>query len=344
MVTITLSNPIPSAAPADGWIVRYRIKGSLGAYTTLAVQTSFPIVFSVAQPGGTLFEGFIKRDCGTLESTEFAWVTPCDCAALYSPSPDQTRCEKVESVAATVTNSGFCLAPSQLNVYSQYESRIYSSLMVDADLALPAGSTPIGGIAARMTLAGQWANPALSTSLGPMNRCGVWIDSDCNGTKNALTTGVETTVAHSFNNSGGARTIYVGVGADNSFKLVVNGVQIASIGVPATPSSGSDLAFKIWHIIPIPLIPGVNYVNAIGRGDGSVNDSIGMMIYDNNISQIQSATDDSQLNILFTTETLRGNSYDVATCAAGYSLDTSGGSGSYMCRRVLTKVCNSADM
>jgi hypothetical protein len=217
-------------------------------------------------------------------------------------------------------------------------------LFTDADLALPPASPPIGGIAARMTLAGQWANPATSISLGPMNRCGVWIDSDCNGVKNALTVGVETTIAHSFNNSGGARIIYVGIASDNSWKLKLNGTEIASLGVPSTPSSGSDLAFKIWHIVPINLVPGVNYINAIGRGDGSVNDSIGVMIYDNTISEIQSATDDSQLDIIFTTESLRGTDYDVATCPDGYSLDSSGGSGTYICKQVLTKVCNSSDM
>jgi len=344
MVEITLANPVPSTLPDDGWKVRYRIKGSGGAYTTHPVQMSFPIVITTTDPGGTLYEGFISRDCGDLESTEFAWSTPCECAATYSPNVEQDGCEKVETTAATVTNSGYCLATSQNSVYSQYESRIYSTLFVDADLNLPAGSAPIGGIAARMTTAGQWANPAISSVIGPMNRCAVWIDSDCNGVKDSLSSGTETTVACSFNNSGTTRTIYVGCGADNSFKLIVNGTQVASIGVPATPSSGSDLAFKIWHIIPITIVPGVNFINIVGRGDGSVNDALGMVVYDNSIAQLQAATSDSSLNILFTTEDLRGSDFDVATCGAGYSLDTSGGSGSYICRRVLTKVCNSADM
>jgi hypothetical protein len=44
------------------------------------------------------------------------------------------------------------------------------------------------------------------------------------------------------------------------------------------------------------------------------------------------------LNILFKTSTLRGSTYDIATCPATYTLDTTGGSGNYVCKKVLTKL------
>ncbi len=48
---------------------------------------------------------------------------------------------------------------------------------------------------------------------------------------------------------------------------------------------------------------------------------------------------DTGLNVLFTTASLRGQHIDIATCPAGYSLDTSGGSGNYICRTIDSVPC-----
>jgi hypothetical protein len=170
-----------------------------------------------------------------------------------------------------------------------------------------------------------------------MNREGVWIDSDCDGNKNSIGVGEQTTVAAQFTHLGAAKTMYLGVGGDNQFKVVVNGVIVADTGATV-----SNLQFKIWHIIPIDIVTGVNYINVIGTGDGSPDDSVAFVIYDNTPAEIIAATTDADLSIIAKTSTLRGDDFDVATCPATYSLDTSGGQGNYICRRTLTKVCNSA--
>jgi len=337
-VRITFSSILPATIPADGWKVGYRIKGSVGAYTT-PVGSPFmaqPIIFDTPDAPGTLYEGFIKADCGAIESTNFNWVTPCACSGGYTPSVDGSVCELIETVAATITNSGYCFAPSTNTNYTLYESRIYAMGFTVSDIILPAGSLG-GNIVARMGTGPQWANPTFSTTLGPLNREGVWIDSDCNGSADALAPGVSVTMGFMYNNLGATRTVYLGVGGDNEFKVVVNGALLIDSG-----ATGGVLNFRIWHIIPVTIVPGINYFNVIGKGDGSINDSIGAVLYDNSATEIEAATTDGDLDIIFKSSTLRGTTFDVATCPSGYSLDVSGGSGSYECTRTLTEICNSA--
>lgn len=338
MVRITISSLTPSTVPTDGWFIRYRIKGSATAYTTVGPYTALPIIINTADPAGTLYEGFIKRDCGVLESTDFPFVTPCTCTALgYAPDAGNNVCQIHQTIAPTVTNPGYCLAPSTYFSYTQYGSRIYTSAFVNSDIHLPPGSVG-GNIYGSMIAAGQWGNPATLSGVGPMNREGVWIDSDCDGTKDPLAAGVKTTLAYAYNNiSGVPKTIYVGLGADNNFELLVNGVSIAN---SATVFDSNP--FKIFHIFPIVVNPGVNFINAVATGDGTINDAMALTIYDNTPAEILAATSDVELNVLFLSSSLRGTTYDVSTCPATWSLDTSGGTGAYICRRTLTMGCNTA--
>lgn len=334
--TITLDNFTPADVPADGWKVGYKILGSGDPYTEAGPFMSAPIIIDTSDPGGTLYEGYIIRDCGDLESIQYFWQTPCDCTNAgegYVVSPSGDRCELNETTAPTITSSGYCFAASQNAVYGEFESRIYNPGFSTATLNLNP-VTADAFVYADLMLAGQWANPGLSISTGPLNREGVWIDTDCNGTKDPLGAGVQTTIGHLFNNTGATRTIFVGVGADNQFQVVVNGTQVADSGTVG------DKQFKIWHIIPITVVPGPNYINVIGTGDGSVNDAIGMVVYDNTAAEIASAGSDLALNIAFASHSLRGTSLDVATCPSGWSLDTSGGQGNYICRRTTYGICN----
>jgi hypothetical protein len=336
---LVLDLPTPTAIPAGGWKIGYRILGSTGAYTLAGPFFSMPIQITTADPVGTLYEGYIKRVCSdSSESTNYFWQTPCGCTgAGYVIAPDNVQCQKNDTQAPTITSSGFCLAPSQNGAYGNFCARVYAGAapFLAADIVANPG-TPGAMYFGESTTAGQWANPTSSASIGPLNREGVWIDSDCNGTKDALGAGTQTTIAYVYNNPGPAKTIYVGIGADNQFQLIVNGATIADTG-----TTGSDKQFKIWHIFPINVVTGPNYINAVAVGDGSVNDAIGMVVYDEtNPATILAATDDSQLNIPFATHTLRGTNYTVATCPSGWSLDTSGGASSYICRRTTYKSCN----
>jgi hypothetical protein len=235
-------------------------------------------------------------------------------------------CQKGElTTAATVTNAGYCVAPSPLNVYGDFFTRIYKPGFSNTSIALI--TAPSSDVEAEMTTAVQWKNAAGNTTHGPCNRSGVWIDSDCNGTKDALTTGVQVTIPFAYNNGGPARTVYVGVMGDNEFTLKVNGATIAQ-----TDGTRSLQNFHIFHIFPVTLLAGqTNYFNVVGVGDGSVNDSIGMIVYDNTAAQLEAATNDASLTILFNSISLVGTGIDVATCPTGYNLDNTGGI--YICKK-----------
>jgi hypothetical protein len=333
---LVLSLPTPATVPADGWIVGYKPLGDPGAYTVAGPFMSMPIVIATADPVGTLYEGYIRRDCGTLESTDYFWQTPCNCVgAGYVESPGGLQCELNEEEEPTVTNSGYCLATSQNGAYTNFGARIYTGAFTNTDIqaAWPGAGA---GIHSTISTDPYWANPTSNSTIGPLNREGVWIDSDCNGTKDGLSAGVQTTIAYVYNNPGAPKTIYMGVAGDNQFSVVVNGTEVANSG-----PSGPDIPFKVWHIIPIDMATGPNYINVIGTGDGSVNDAMGMIVYDETDPTVfATADDDTDLNIVFASHTLRGTSFDVATCPTDYSLDTSGGAGNYICRKTTYKSCN----
>jgi hypothetical protein len=234
--------------------------------------------------------------------------------------------EFVSGLVVQYTSSGG-VAPGGLVPLSFYYVNVIDSSHVT--LVDYITSTPVD-----ITSVGSGSNHKLMPWSGPMNRAGVWIDSDCNGSKDPLTTGQQLTLAYNYNNTGGDRTIYVGIGADNQFTLKVNGNVVANTTQPL-----NTLNFNIWHIFPVTIIQGWNYFNAVAIGDGSVNDSIGMTVYDNTPSQLVAATSDSGLNILFSSQSLISQHIDVASCPSGYNLDTSGGQGNYHCIRTLTTDC-----
>lgn len=325
-------NPTPTTPPAGGWMVGRRVLGSGGAYTVTGPYMSAPITIVTGDAVGTLYEGYITRDCGTLESTQFFWQTPCNCVgAGYVEAPSGVECERVENMAPDITNSGYCLATAQNDVYSEYGARIYLPGFTQADMNLAYG-TPDANVFGYSNTAGQWANPTTTSTIGPLNREGVWVDADCNGSID--TAALTATIAFQYiNPTTSNQTMYLGAGGDNAFVISLNGTDIADTG------TSGDLQFKIWHLIPVTMIPGNNFINMVSTNGGGAQ-SVGLVLYNNTAAQLQSAVSDAGLNILFQSSSLRGTSFDVATCDPGWSLDTSGGAGNYTCVRTLYKDCN----
>jgi hypothetical protein len=337
-VTITLSSITPSTPPIEGWMVEYAIKGT-GIFTPAPGSPFYtlPKSWVTNDPAGTLYDIRVTRDCGDINSTPFTDDTPCNCPADYVVSPGGKSCEKVTMIPATVTSSGFCLAASTNGAYGNFGARIYNYGFNESTLFLPMG-TVAPTIFADMT-SGYWANPSNTPTNAPMNRSGVWIDSDCNGTKDGLLEGTKTTLAYMYNNTGLARTVYIGVGGDNSFDVVVNGHKI----VDTYNHGGDNYQFKVWHILPVPMVVGVNYFNVVAAGDGTVNDAMAMIIYDSPPATIRDAGADLDMTILFDSKSLLnppGQKYDIATCPPNYSMDVSGGTGNYKCISKEVAPCN----
>lgn len=242
------------------------------------------------------------------------------CPVGYTLSPDETYCYQEDTVAPTIIETDYCLAISQLNTqYSSAGTYLYD----------PGYDIFLTGTSTLLTTEPQWKEQS-GQVLGPMNRDGVWVDSDCNGTKDPLTAGQQLDITFPIFTAV-PMTVFVGMGGDNTFKLQLNGVDVVD-------RDGSFLGdnFNFWHVFPVNLVSGTNYLSFSGIGDGSTNDSLAVVVYGNTAGEIAAATDDSQLDILFRSSDLIGDPIQIATCPGGYFLDTSEGPGSYVCRQITT--------
>lgn len=271
---------------------------------------------------------------------------PC-CPAGYILSPDKTFCYKEEVTDPEIISSGSCLVASRENgAYSPSGAWLYDPGYTK-HLPITNTHTLLPGVMWKGNPAGHAGDPNESA----MNRDSVWVDTDCDGNKDPLAKCSVLQFTYLLDLPA-PRRVYVGIGGDNTFRMDVNNQIIAqcesgpdgylpggnggpcATAPPAASSATSNANFNIWHILPLDLAAGPNYITFSGTGDGSVNDAFAAVIYNNTADQIIAATSDADLDILFRTGDYRGQRVDIATCPDGWQLDTSGGVGHYVCRRI----------
>lgn len=272
------------------------------------------------------------------------------CPPGWTLSDDETTCILNETMAPTIESTGYCLAESNLSPeYGNQGTQAFENIgdftsqligtptnLLTTPLwqGLPAGSgeTVNGGSPPGSAI------PDPGTPGSPMNRDGIWVDTDCDGLKDPLTSGAILQFTHVINLLA-PKIVYIGIGGDNTFRVVVNGVTIVSVDAmfPAGGGFTSSNNFTSWWLFPIQLTIGTNYINFQAVGDGSVNDAFAATIMDNTYAEILAATVEADLTYLMHTSQFLGTTIDIATCPAGWILDTSGGSGNYICRRTLTQ-------
>ena len=276
-----------------GWNTRARLTdGTLDGYTeanssTTGIGPYFPPV---------------------LDLTDCALPTPTTTWQKASPA-----CEHLYTQPAAVTSTGQTLIASTNVVYTSYKTRVYklsASAYTETDIG---PFTPTSATDVELTTVHQWVNTDGTTTDGPANRCGVFVSP-------GVGAGVQVTIPFVYNNTGAIRQVYIGVFGDNEFNLKFNGNEIAY-----TDGTSVDRNFKIFHVFAVTLALGTNYFNLVGTGTGGSSDSVGMIVYDNTKAQLSAATNDTTLSILFNSASLIGQTIDIVTCPAGWSLDTTGG-------------------
>ena len=241
------------------------------------------------------------------------------CPPGYTLSPDDGYCSFTEIEDPTIVQSGICVAISQNNNYSSTGTFLYEpGFAVD----LTTGTTTT------LLTPTLWKDTGSSAFNGPGNRNGVWVDTDCNGTKDLLTVGQILQFSTTVNSIVG-ETLYVGISGDNTYQLIVNGVTIVSNQNPVNTAN-----FNIWHVIPVSIPMGNSSFLFKYVGDGTTTDSGAAIIYRNTKAQLLAATTEGDLDIIFQSQDLIGEVIDIATCNVGFNLDTSGGSGNYECVKV----------
>lgn len=192
------------------------------------------------------------------------------------------------------------------------------------------------GTATRLNPANSfWTNPYFpkSTSYynGPLNRCGFW-GPDGN---NPIGTWIGVTFPVNVPED---KTYYIGMAADNKARIRIGCIDIVSFDENAMAAqAGTDVqvTFKRWHIYPVALKKGLNYVTLEGYNEGSVG-AFGAEIYDNTFDELNKATNYDDLNLIFSTKSLFNKTidsfnYSCPNCVNPIEVTNSTGAKSIVC-------------
>jgi hypothetical protein len=210
-------------------------------------------------------------NCGYCENG-YTWVP-------YS----ETQCVRIDTTAATPPVSTVSLASSTNAAYTSVGTLFHSSNYILN------GTSP--SYDATSTTQPVWRNTGAGN--GPMNRSGIWASGFFpTDTWLGFSACLEITET---------KTYYLGIGADNNFRFVLDGVeQVNTVGGPYDFSTCScNLAFIYWHVYPITIAAGLHTVELYGLDNGGVAASFGCEIYDNTLSELTGASTVSDINIIF---------------------------------------------
>lgn len=260
--------------------------------------------------------------------SSFYNCSECNPSYTWIPYNDNS-CYRVITTGATSPVSPIPLIRTSYNVYSDKGTRFYSKSFtpngrgpIDVQLY-----TAIGG----GTYTGYvWGNPlqidsVTATTAGPMNRTALWYSA---------TTITETWLGFSTCLSGitGGKTYYVGIGADNEYKLVLDGIEV--LNTLTGGLSGDTDHFRFWSVYPITLSQGNHTLELYGLDHG-FQAGFGMEVYDNTLSELTGATKLSDINIIFSSsgftsadvsQDLSGNYLSSGyTCPSGFVYSTCSG-------------------
>ena len=145
----------------------------------------------------------------------------------------------------------------------------------------------------------------------------VWVDTNCDGTKDALSRGSQLTISKNLSFTE-TKTIYVGIFGDNQFEINVDGTKILH-----TVTVDTTRNFIYLHVFPITVDSGQHLFSFTGTGDGSVNDSLGVIVWDNPIEDLLLPIPRSQWNVLYSSYDSISEGVDIVTCPIDYSYENS---------------------
>lgn len=248
------------------------------------------------------------------------------CASGYVLSSDGATCQRTETVPATPPTGSGGTAGIALKIndaqWNNGGARLYD----------PGYGADGNGSATSLLTPHFWVNGAApfdtatrNTVDGRMNVAGIWGSGVPNYEFIGFSRKITTTIA---------KTVYVGISADNQFKFTLNGALVVSsnniLGYPN---------FRYWNIYPVQLLKGINYIEVYAENfEGSAG--FAAEIYDNTQAQILAAATETDLNIIFSTKNIVGQYFDLGetfgySCPAGYSLANDGAA--YYCTRTVSQ-------
>jgi hypothetical protein len=303
-----------------------------GGTTSTTSTTTFPVTTTTTTAAPTTTTTTTGAPTTTTTTTAAPTTTTtttteaicADCAPVgYTSVQSGAACQKTDTVAATAPITPDTLIKKSHGTWGLLGTYIYNKYSLsgrarnNADTAFSMAD----GIQVRSIP--YWRNGDGSTGAGadtvqgPMNRTAVW------GT--TVQDEQEIGFAYCFS-SPSAKTYYVGVGSDNYSIIKVDGHTIVDQGLDLynldiDHDGGPDVgqsAFYVWHVYPVHLTAGYHIIEVTGHNI-DIAAGFGVQIYDNTASEISTATSDSALNILFSSESKVGDVVPVGNMGVGYS-------------------------
>lgn len=257
---------------------------------------------------------------------------------------DQTLCIVEETTAPTVSGTTISACPQFRDEYSAYGALVYQGgygpggVGASGDVLNGIFTDLASGDVVQLTTPNVWqSDNATGNNNGPANRAGIWV---CPYTSpNTLGFVVPINVPST-------KTYYIAVAADNDFRIDVNNVTVVDSSLVSTQYwNDGGAKFRFWHIYPVALTAGVQFISISGIDTG-IQGMLAAEIYDNTFLELQAAALDptflsnpgtyplssnhySNLNLIFSTRCARsGATFTIgnATCPDNtWSLDTTGG-------------------
>lgn len=264
---------------------------------------------------------------------------------------DGTNCVQDLSIPATSGNTTFSLQAETNAVWSKAGALIFNTGF-NLNGSGP-GATYTGDIVANTITQTYtpdvWLNGTSTpfgggntTSLGPMNRCGIWTNPYNADTTFIIPINVPST-----------KTYYIGLGADNTASIAItapNGNKTTLLTQNTATAGAYYLGsgtwnFDFWNIYPVTLSAGLNFLEVAGHDSGAAF-GFGVEIYDNTVAELVAAQLDptyisnpvtfpfgqnhySNLNLIFSSRCARQAgtiSANSATCPDNtYTLDPTTG-------------------
>lgn len=272
------------------------------------------------------------------------------CPSGYTLNEEGTLCVAQEETEPTIEGDAVEACENFYEQYGEYGAIVYVGGFDSDGTGQGANLSAdiIAGDVVAITTAEVWQNNDHTTpgttdgnNFGPVNRAGVW---DCAGVgagQLGFTVPVDVP---------STKVYYIGIAADDKFKMVVNGVTIVdntAVNPAATYYLDGGAIFRYWHIYPVTLTEGINYLELVGIDTGGVQSVLAAEIYDNTLAQLQAAALEpdflsdrdnfpldenhySNLNLVFSTRCARqsGTTFSTGTASCPdntWSLDTTGG-------------------
>jgi len=250
----------------------------------------------------------------------YCMTTSADCSICAGEGwsvYNDTSCYRTITTTATPPVSPLPALATSYSLYSTFGSYFYMPGFCDC------GS---GATYTVVTGNDAWENVGSTSGEGPLNRTAIWATLGGSATPynkwlgfSACLTGIVET-----------KTYWVGLGADNHFRFVLDGAVLLDTTLsPAPFTSGNGYAFKRWNVYPIEVGAGDHVLEIYGMNLAGPA-GFGCEIYDGDLSTLTGLTTYAALApyIIFTTNSqteftlvqdLSGN-YEISgfTCPSGY--------------------------